>query len=215
MPDPNETPDAANTASQERSRRTLERILASAERLLADRDFRELTMQDLAAATGCAVGTLYARIPDKDALLECLHERHVRLGQELSVRVMAAAAEADLAGRAAAICGLVVDYLGASPGVTRAVTTHLFHLREDASDHRASATAALREAAKFLANGVSAKPTQRIRRDAEFALLAVLDVAEGRIVFGDRSRTQLRFSKRELKQRLTQLMLRYRTGDCP
>lgn len=203
------SPPAAHAATQERSRLTLERILESAERLLADRDFRELTMSDLAAEAGCAVGTVYGRIPDKESLLACLHERHVRIGQKLSEQVMHAAANAGLAGRCAAMCRLVVEYLSAQPGVCRAITTYLFQQREDVRGFRKTSTAAFRQAAGFLAEAVDPKRGRRALRDAEFGLLAVLDVAESRIAFGEHSRVQLRYPKRELERRLTHLLLSY------
>lgn len=61
---------------QSRSRRTLERIVEAAERLLADREFEALTVQEIVARAGVSVGAFYARFETKDALLPLLASRY-------------------------------------------------------------------------------------------------------------------------------------------
>ena len=75
---------------QKRSQRTLERILSAAEALLDTREFDDLSMADLAREAGCAVGTLYGRIPSKESLLVCLHERYVAGGLRSSAAMFEA-----------------------------------------------------------------------------------------------------------------------------
>lgn len=61
---------------QTRSRRSLDRMLDAAERLLGDRSFEELTIQDVVRASRTSVGVFYSRFRDKEALLDALYERH-------------------------------------------------------------------------------------------------------------------------------------------
>ena len=73
-------PRAARSAKQARSRETLARILAAAEEQLETREFDELTMINLAKHARCGVGTVYGRLPNKESLLVCLHERYMEAG---------------------------------------------------------------------------------------------------------------------------------------
>lgn len=60
---------------QPRSQKTLEKILAATEELLQERDFEEITMDEIAAEAGVAVGTLYTRFSNKHDLLPYLISR--------------------------------------------------------------------------------------------------------------------------------------------
>ncbi len=197
-------------AKQERSRRTLERILSVAEELLEERDFDELTMADLAERAGCAVGTVYGRIPNKDSLLMCLYERQNRAAEELAGRLFEACREADLDVRARAVCAFVVDHCAAQSGSIRATTAHLF-TREgrDVLQFRREITKAFRSIAGLLAEEMGHLPAEEAQATCEFALLAVCDVAQSRVVFGARSAVRLRYARKELKGRLTTLLLAY------
>jgi AcrR family transcriptional regulator len=60
---------------QARSRATLDRLLAAAEALLAEKHFEAATVSEIVARAGSSVGAFYTRFPDKEALLECFDER--------------------------------------------------------------------------------------------------------------------------------------------
>ena len=64
-------------AVQGRSQDTLERLLAAAEALLADRSFDEIGVAEVARAARSSVGSFYARFTDKEAVLRALHERFI------------------------------------------------------------------------------------------------------------------------------------------
>ncbi len=61
---------------QARTHRTLARILDASEELLADRDFANISVAEIARRAGSSVGAFYRRFRDKDALLHALHERY-------------------------------------------------------------------------------------------------------------------------------------------
>ena len=63
-------------ALQGRSQRTLEAILGAVEELLETHRWDDLSMAEIAERAGCAVGTVYARLPNKQAVLPCLLERY-------------------------------------------------------------------------------------------------------------------------------------------
>jgi AcrR family transcriptional regulator len=60
---------------QERSGRTLQRLLDAAEAVIAEKGFADASVADIAARAGCSVGTFYRRFRDKHALLHALDER--------------------------------------------------------------------------------------------------------------------------------------------
>jgi len=64
-------------ARQTRSRQTLERLLDSAEALIADKGFDDVTVADIAARAGVSVGAVYARFRGKRGVLHCLQDRFV------------------------------------------------------------------------------------------------------------------------------------------
>src|SRR4051794_9823676 len=66
-------------ADAERNR---ERILAAAAEVFADRGL-DVPLDDIAAAAGVGVGTVYRRFPDKDALIDALFE--VKIGHAVDL----------------------------------------------------------------------------------------------------------------------------------
>jgi AcrR family transcriptional regulator len=68
---------------QERSARSMERILAATEKLLETRSFEEISVTEIVRKAHSSVGSFYARFADKEALLPALHERQgLRLARE-------------------------------------------------------------------------------------------------------------------------------------
>jgi len=72
----------ARPARQERSRRTLERLLDSAEALLARGGLDAATVPAIAARSGLSVGVVYRRFPDKDALIRAVYDRFFARSRE-------------------------------------------------------------------------------------------------------------------------------------
>ncbi len=62
---------------QERSQKTMERLLAAAEARIVEVGFEKATIADIAKRADSSVGAFYARFGDKDALLRCLLDRFV------------------------------------------------------------------------------------------------------------------------------------------
>ncbi|MCP4908329.1 MAG: TetR/AcrR family transcriptional regulator [bacterium] len=62
---------------QVRSQQTLERLLDSAEELIADKGFEDITVAEIASRAGVSVGAVYSRFHDKQGVLHCLQDRFV------------------------------------------------------------------------------------------------------------------------------------------
>jgi AcrR family transcriptional regulator len=62
---------------QERSRKTLDRILDAAATILETKYFEELSVAEIVEKAGTSVGAFYGRFADKDALLDALDARYL------------------------------------------------------------------------------------------------------------------------------------------
>lgn len=67
--------DWVHAPRQERSQKTLEKLLDAAEELIREGGLDAVTVPAVVARAESSVGSFYARFPDKGALLETLHER--------------------------------------------------------------------------------------------------------------------------------------------
>ena len=65
------------TPRQERSRHTVECVLAAAAQVFAQQGYANTTTNHIAARAGVSIGSLYQYFPSKDAVLVALAERHV------------------------------------------------------------------------------------------------------------------------------------------
>lgn len=63
-------------AQQDRSRLTQERVIAATENLMALRPFHEISVAEIAQEAEASVSSIYARFPNKEALLGAVYERH-------------------------------------------------------------------------------------------------------------------------------------------
>lgn len=62
--------------SQQRGRRTMQRILAATEKLLKTTPFEQITVVDIVREAETSTGSFYARFPSKDALLPAVYESY-------------------------------------------------------------------------------------------------------------------------------------------
>jgi AcrR family transcriptional regulator len=73
---------------QERSARTLERIVAATEELLRTNSFEAVTIRDIVQKAGCPIASFYARFKSKDDLLPQLYERYdARVGPGIKAKL--------------------------------------------------------------------------------------------------------------------------------
>jgi len=64
----------AHPTKQARSQQTLDRLLAAAERVLADEGLEGATVPAIAKRAGLSVGVVYRRFPDKDTMMRAVYE---------------------------------------------------------------------------------------------------------------------------------------------
>lgn len=73
---------------QERSARTLERIVEATEDLLRTKSLEQVTVREIVRRARCPISSFYARFKSKDDLLPHLYERYdARLGPEVQAKI--------------------------------------------------------------------------------------------------------------------------------
>lgn len=76
---------------QDRSRRTLARILDAAEEAISERGAEATNIADITKRARCSTGLFYTRFRDKDELLRCLYERTIGEARATARAVLAPA----------------------------------------------------------------------------------------------------------------------------
>jgi len=94
--------------AQQRSRERLERILAVASGLIAERGSDLLRMSEVAELAGISIGSLYQYFPDKGAIIRALADRYSAESRRCIEEALAGVR--DLDGLLAAFEGLVDQY---------------------------------------------------------------------------------------------------------
>jgi AcrR family transcriptional regulator len=203
---------AALPASQPRSLRTLESILAATEALLDEKRFEEISMTEIAARAGCAVGTIYRRVSSKEALLPCISERYSErftggLGDLLDRRDWSGV---DLRGRCRELVGYFVGFYRRERGPALALSHRLFSEEDGAgADFRVEMTQAFERCVVFLAGAIDDRPRVEAEHAARLGFLTIYSAALFRIVFGASSAVRVEVEDSELGRELSQMLHAY------
>ncbi len=124
---------------QERSRRTLTRILEATEALLGERLFEQVTIRDIVERARTSVGAFYSRFENKEALLPALYERYDETMPRSRAEVLELFPLApDLEAQVCQIVGAVTRIFRERRGLMRAMALH-------ARTHPEAIPAAVRE----------------------------------------------------------------------
>lgn len=94
--------------SQERSKRTVERILDAAAHVFHEHGYADTTTNDVADRADVSIGSLYQYFPNKDALLVALTRRHI---EATTVALADLLAELPMPSDLDGILRAVVDFL--------------------------------------------------------------------------------------------------------
>src|SRR5581483_4676904 len=69
---------------QKRSRASLERVLAAGTQLLEEEGWEAFTLAEVSRRAGVSIGSIYARMPSKDALFRAIQEHSLQMIAELA-----------------------------------------------------------------------------------------------------------------------------------
>jgi AcrR family transcriptional regulator len=117
---------AALRTVQPRAAATRDALLAAARRLLADRDFDELSIAEIASSAGLSVGSFYGRFRDKASFFALLQQQVTAEWLDRGVRLLNAPGTQDLSARqwADVICADYVAVMREDRGFVRASLRH-------------------------------------------------------------------------------------------
>lgn len=197
---------------QARSQETLDRILDTAEALVAEKGFEDTSVAEVARRAGSSVGAFYARFSDKEGLLYALYERY--LEQALATADEALDADRWDGAGIPEIFGSVARFL-VSIYRERAGLIRAFVIRNHtdvefrARQERLSHTVSEKLAALLLARPDAITHPDPARA-AEFGLTLVFSTLESVLLFGEmRSNAPATMNDDELAAELTRAYLAY------
>lgn len=169
--------------TQERSQATYEAILASAEHLLADHQFDEISLSAICGRANCTVGAFYHRFKNKEALLRHIEDRVFEAVDE-QLRILSTWPK-DLRGEALLreFISWVFDLYANSRGGLRALTLRAESDPELKERLAKRAQRAIVAGAQVLADRLKIRATQSTR-SLEFALGTVRAVLRDQVLFG-------------------------------
>jgi AcrR family transcriptional regulator len=192
---------------QQRSRKTLERVLDALVELLAKKPFEEITMAELARRARIAVTSIYARFENKQALVLAAHERHrdemIREIDQLLDPARWQGASLEIIVREV-ITRVIADRRSRLPLLRAALLINDPEVYERA----AQISRHVSERMTILLSPHLDWPAKGEReRTIDFALRAATSVLQQRLVFGEIEPARFRLSETELGRRLADQFL--------
>ncbi len=196
---------------QERSKETLHRLMEAAEKLMSDRPFEKITLQQLVTEAKTTTGSFYARFSDKYAMLAALFEEHMNNVNERVHATLTDLPSYSPEERISRIVQLVGEAFQMRPALMRSGTL-LFWNRSKGDDHllepMAPKLGLVRELEETLQNTATELGATDSKMAATFALKIILSASRHHYLFTD-ERTVLTTSDTEFQQELTQMVCTY------
>lgn len=107
---------------QERSRATVDTILAATARVLVKKGFDGLTTNAVAEAAGVSIGSLYQYFPSKEALVAALIEQHIEEMNAAILHELTRVAQLPMAQAVRAVIELTIRAHSVEPELHRVLT---------------------------------------------------------------------------------------------
>lgn len=199
---------------QDRSRDTVEAIVAAAEEILLHRSFHELKLEELVERASCTVGAFYHLFGSKAALRDYLEERFYAGAGTILDRAGAASDELTGVQLLRRLSDEVTELYRDSRGILRALV--LAAASDPALDARM--TERSRRVADRMADLVlprMAVAHENPREAIIFALGAVRAVLQRAILFDDASILRVSHQPADLSREVTRMVVSYLTGPEP
>lgn len=203
---------------QERSARTLERIVEATEDLLRTKSFELITVREIVRRAKCPIASFYARFKSKDDLLPHLYERYdARVRPTISAKLSAIDFdELELQGAVEICVDLIIDSYTRDKWLMREVA--LFARRNPgaigAEARRARAGMHSQAATLFTAFEKDIEHKDAVRA-AEVGIFIVASVARESILFGAAPHaTATGLSPAALRHTLVHTFISFLTTPC-
>lgn len=202
---------------QDRSRRTLDRIAAAVESLLADRAFDDIAVADIVRAARCSTSSFYARFTSKDDVLPYLYARY---DADLKPRLQARAASVrldtlSLRETAQLVVENTVDMYAERRHLLRAVALYArTHPGAIDADVRRARTGVTDLPASLLARFAAEIAHDDAAEAARTGFFMVAAVAREKVLFGEAPHAAATpLSNDRLKRELGRMLYAYLTCD--
>ena len=203
---------------QERSARTLERIVEATEELLRSKSLDDVTIREIVHKAKCPIASFYARFKSKDDLLPHIYERYdARVGSSIDARIAAIdITNIDFQKSIEFCVDLIIDSYSRDKWLMREVA--LFARRNPGAigaDTRKQRVGMHVKAASFFARFAKDIEHRDAVRAAEVGIFMVAAIAREAILFGQAphaSATAL--STRALRFTLIHTLYSFLTTPC-
>lgn len=159
---------------QDRSRATVDAVLAATARILVKRGYLGLTTNAVAELAGISIGSLYQYFPNKEALVSALIERHTEEVQGAILSELKRAEQLPMAKVIRAVVGLALEAHAIDPELHRVLTEQM---------PSAGRLAKLREldaiTQRIVAGILTARRAEIAIRDPDLAAFILVSTIEG------------------------------------
>lgn len=203
---------------QERSARTLEKIVEATESLLRKKSFEQVTIREIVAKAGCPISSFYARFKSKDDLLPHLYERYdTRVGPNMADIVSKLDAKKLSLEKVVELgIDLMIESYSRERWLMREVALYARrHPEAIGDDIRRERTGMHANAAKLFAAFASEVPHKDPVRAGEVGIFIVASTAREAILFeGAPHASATRLSPEALRQSLIHTLLSFLTTPC-
>ena len=203
---------------QERSAKTLERIVEATEDLLRTKSFEQVTIRDIVERAKCPIASFYARFKSKDDLLPHLYERYnARVGPEIFAQMDGIDfAQLDLPTAVDLCVDLIVRSYSRDKWLMREIA--LFARRNPgaiSADMRQSRAGLHTKAAEVFAAFDNQIKHKNPVRAAEVGIFLVASIARETILFGAAPHASAtRLSEKALRATLVHTFISFLTQPC-
>jgi len=120
--------------TQLRARQTVEAILDAVTRILRRNDAAGVTTNHIAEVAGVSIGSVYQYFPDKRAIFEAIHGRHVEQIDRMVERTLVAHASSSVEEFVRAMVGAMIDAHAQDPELYALLMTQMAHGAAGAQD---------------------------------------------------------------------------------
>ena len=203
---------------QERSARTLERIVQATEELLRTKSLEQVTIREIVQRAKCPIASFYARFKSKDDLLPHLYERYdARIGPEVQSKISGVDfTSLDLPTAVELCVELILDSYSRDKWLMREVA--LFARRNPGAigkDMRRNRSGMHTRAAQVFASfGKQIRHKDPVRA-AEVGIFLVASVARETVLFGEAPHaTATALSREALRATLVHTFLSFLRTPC-
>jgi len=208
---------AVREPKQERSKETLHRLMEAAEKLMSERPFEKITLQQLVTEAKTTTGRFYARFSDKYAMLAALFEEHMNHVNEKVRKTLKELPSQEPQERIARIVEVVGAAFQMRPALMRSGTL-LFWNRAKGEDQLPAPMAPKMDLLRSLRQTLQDTAVELGAKDAKlssmFALKIILSASRHHYLFTD-DRTVLKTNDATFQRELTQMVYTYLGAGDP